>query len=205
MTKSIPALLRNHNLYPRKRLGQNFLTDPVALERILAAADLSPDDTVIEVGAGLGTLTRPLAEQASLILAKARLERFGGRVRLFQANFADVDEVLTQAGEGPVDALLADLGIASMQLDDPERGLSFQAAGPLDMRLGPDTEQTAADPGALIAQSAGSTVSCSRAGLASNPGRSCSPAGCDPRLAGTAGPRTEDPPLAGRHHRLAPA
>ena len=66
MTKSIPALLRNHNLYPRKRLGQNFLTDAVALERIAAAADLSTSDLVVEVGAGAGTLTRAHSADSSL-------------------------------------------------------------------------------------------------------------------------------------------
>ena len=69
MAKSIPALLRAHDLYPRKRLGQNFLVDPVALQRIVAAADLALEDTVLEAGAGLGTLTRPLAEQAGRVIA----------------------------------------------------------------------------------------------------------------------------------------
>lgn len=90
VTKSIPALLRDHNLYPRKRLGQNFLTDPVALERILDAADLSPDDTVIEVGAGLGTLTRPLAEQAGLILAIELDDRL---VEILRKQLADLSNV----------------------------------------------------------------------------------------------------------------
>ena len=69
MTQSVVALLRAHGLQPRKRLGQNFLTDPVALARIVAAADLSTSDLVVEVGAGAGTLTRPLAEQAGRVLA----------------------------------------------------------------------------------------------------------------------------------------
>jgi 16S rRNA (adenine1518-N6/adenine1519-N6)-dimethyltransferase len=69
MTESVAALLRARGLYPRKRLGQNFLTDPVALERIVAAADLVPSDLVVEVGAGVGTLTGPLAERAARVLA----------------------------------------------------------------------------------------------------------------------------------------
>lgn len=69
MAASIAALLRAHDLHPRKRLGQNFLVDPVALERIVAAADLSAQDTVIEPGAGLGTLTRPLTEHAGCVIA----------------------------------------------------------------------------------------------------------------------------------------
>jgi 16S rRNA (adenine1518-N6/adenine1519-N6)-dimethyltransferase len=69
VTTNIPALLRAYDLYPRKGLGQNFLVDPVALQRIVAAADLSPEDLVVEVGSGLGTLTRRLAEQAGHIVA----------------------------------------------------------------------------------------------------------------------------------------
>jgi 16S rRNA (adenine1518-N6/adenine1519-N6)-dimethyltransferase len=69
VTASIPGLLRSLDLHPRKRLGQNFLTDPVALGRIVGAADLSQDDTVLEVGAGLGTLTRLLAERAGHVVA----------------------------------------------------------------------------------------------------------------------------------------
>jgi 16S rRNA (adenine1518-N6/adenine1519-N6)-dimethyltransferase len=69
VTQSISALLRAHGLRPRKRLGQNFLSDPVALGRIVAAADLSHEDVVVEVGAGVGTLTRPLAEQAGRVMA----------------------------------------------------------------------------------------------------------------------------------------
>jgi 16S rRNA (adenine1518-N6/adenine1519-N6)-dimethyltransferase len=69
MTQSVASLLRAHGLHPRKRLGQNFLTDPAALERIVAAAGLSTSDVVVEVGAGVGTLTRPLAERAGRVLA----------------------------------------------------------------------------------------------------------------------------------------
>ena len=64
-------------------------------------------------------------DEASLALAKARLAHFGDRVRLFCGNFADVAEVLAQAGEKKVDLLLADLGFSSSQLSDPQRGLSF--------------------------------------------------------------------------------
>jgi 16S rRNA (cytosine1402-N4)-methyltransferase len=84
-------------------------------------------------------------DETNLAQAKINLERFGGRVRLFQANFADVAEVLEAAGLGKADLLLADLGVASTQLDEPARGLSFQADGPLDMRLNVGRGRTAAD------------------------------------------------------------
>lgn len=69
MSESVPALLRAHGLSPRKHLGQNFLTDPAILSRVVVAADLSPDDVVLEVGAGLGTMTRLLAEGAGRVVA----------------------------------------------------------------------------------------------------------------------------------------
>jgi len=84
-------------------------------------------------------------DEANLARAKINLERFGRRVRLFKANFADVAEVLDEAGQGAADLLLADLGVASTQLDDPDRGLSFQSDGRLDMRLDVGVGRTAAD------------------------------------------------------------
>lgn len=69
MAKSVPALLRAYGLRPRRRLGQNFLVDPSALQRIVAAADLTDSDVVVEVGAGLGTLTRAVARQAGQVVA----------------------------------------------------------------------------------------------------------------------------------------
>jgi 16S rRNA (cytosine1402-N4)-methyltransferase len=67
------------------------------------------------------------------------------KFRLFHANFDQLDDVLDEVGVAKVNVILADLGVASSQLDDPARGLSFQADGPLDMRLDPRLEQTAAD------------------------------------------------------------
>ncbi len=84
-------------------------------------------------------------DEENLLFARRRLERFGPRVRLFQANFREVFEVLRQANVDAVDALLADLGVASTHLDEPERGFSFAAEGPLDMRLDRRSETTAAD------------------------------------------------------------
>jgi 16S rRNA (cytosine1402-N4)-methyltransferase len=84
-------------------------------------------------------------DEASLALAKANLAVFGARVRLFQANFADVKDVLAEVGVGKVDLLISDLGFASTQLSDPTRGLSFLVDGPLDMRLTSHGELKASD------------------------------------------------------------
>lgn len=62
-------ILRRYGLKPRKGLGQNFLVDRGALARIVAAADLSPEDTVVEVGPGVGHLTRLLSEAAGRVIA----------------------------------------------------------------------------------------------------------------------------------------
>jgi 16S rRNA (adenine1518-N6/adenine1519-N6)-dimethyltransferase len=62
-------LLRRHGLHLKKRLGQNFLADPVHLDRIVAAAELGRDDVVLEIGPGVGTLTARLARQAGQVIA----------------------------------------------------------------------------------------------------------------------------------------
>jgi 16S rRNA (adenine1518-N6/adenine1519-N6)-dimethyltransferase len=65
----IKGLLRQWELHPRKGLGQNFLVDERVLKQILAKAEVGPEDTVLEVGAGLGTLTQALAERARRVVA----------------------------------------------------------------------------------------------------------------------------------------
>jgi 16S rRNA (adenine1518-N6/adenine1519-N6)-dimethyltransferase len=62
-------LLRESGFKPKKRLGQHFLVDESVLEHILAAAELSPGDVVIEVGPGLGILTEALAKQGARVIA----------------------------------------------------------------------------------------------------------------------------------------
>lgn len=102
-------------------------------EALLDAA--GPDACLIGIDMDLENLRR----------AKDRLNRFTPRVRFFHANFSQLREVLAEAGLTGVDALVADLGVASTQLDDPRRGLSFLADGPLDMRLDATAGPTAAD------------------------------------------------------------
>jgi len=65
----VPALLHQYGLRPRKGLGQNFLLDESALRQIVSAADLGPDDCVLEIGPGLGSLTRHLALAARIVNA----------------------------------------------------------------------------------------------------------------------------------------
>ena len=66
---NIPALLRQYDLHPSKGLGQNFLQDNTALQKIVSAADLKPAESVLEIGPGLGSLTRYLALSARSVTA----------------------------------------------------------------------------------------------------------------------------------------
>lgn len=66
---SAEALLKRYRLHAQKGLGQNFLQDPLALEEIVAAAQIQPADSVLEIGPGLGSLTRYLAASARNVIA----------------------------------------------------------------------------------------------------------------------------------------
>jgi 16S rRNA (cytosine1402-N4)-methyltransferase len=71
------------------------------------------------------------------------LEAVGGDFVLVHNNFAALPAVLTQAGVEKVDAVLADVGVSSPQIDDPARGFSYKRPGPLDMRMDPTRGQPA--------------------------------------------------------------
>lgn len=80
-------------------------------------------------------------DPAAIAFATERLAQFGDRARFVQGNYADLTQHV--GSFGPVDGVLLDAGVSSRQLDDPARGFSFRAGGPLDMRMGPDTPSLA--------------------------------------------------------------
>ena len=128
---------------------------PVLYNEVLEGLQPRPGGVYIDgtVGAGghaAGLLERSAPDgrllgldrdPAALAQAGARLAGFGARVRLEQASYLQMADF---APEASADGVLLDLGLSSLQLDDPARGFSFQGEGALDMRFGPDTELTAA-------------------------------------------------------------
>ena len=92
--------------------------------------------------AGAAALLGVDRDPDALELARARLARYGDRVRLLKARFSEVDE---DAVGGEAGGVLFDLGVSSMQLDRPERGFSYRLDGPLDMRMDPTEGPSAAD------------------------------------------------------------
>ena len=111
----IKELLRELELRPLKRLGQNFLVDERVLRRILAEAEVGPEDTVLEVGSGLGTLTRALAERARRVVAVEIDEQFVAVLRQRLEAFPNTEIVLGD--------ILA-LDIARLVQEEPTHGLS---------------------------------------------------------------------------------
>ena len=89
----VRRLLRDFDFKPKKGLGQNFLVSEGALKRIVAAADLEPGDVVLEVGPGLGTLTRLLAQQAKRVIAVELDQRLVDILSQTLADFPNVEIV----------------------------------------------------------------------------------------------------------------
>ena len=131
---------------------------PVLVKEVTEFLNVQPGGVYIDatVGSGghaeaiLAQLTRgrllgidrdPLA----LAAAGGRLAPFGEKVTLVHGNFAEIDQLHAASGLPPVQGVLADLGLSSIQLADASRGFSFNLEGPLDMRLDPATDTTAAD------------------------------------------------------------
>ena len=141
--------------------GQRAGHVPVMRERIteLLSVPLRASDSVyVDCTLGLGGHAEAIltaCPDASLIgidrdrhaldAAAARLRPFGARVALFQARYDELAEVLDEAGHPRVQAILADLGLSSMQIDRTERGFAYRVDAPLDMRMDDTQPLTAAD------------------------------------------------------------
>jgi 16S rRNA (cytosine1402-N4)-methyltransferase len=97
---------------------------------------------ILKSGAGVLGLDR---DPEAIRLARRRLAVFGERAILRQASYRQAGRILEEIGHLPVDGILLDLGLSSLQLADPERGFTFRQDGPLDMRFDRTRGETAAD------------------------------------------------------------
>jgi 16S rRNA (cytosine1402-N4)-methyltransferase len=132
---------------------------PVLLDEVLAVLAPREGAVVVDCTAGwaghaaellrrvgpAGRLIALDADADNLAHAKARLEQVGHPFSVHHANFAALANVLAAEGVAHVDAVLADLGMSSMQVDDPQRGFSYVREGPLDMRMDRSRGRTAAE------------------------------------------------------------
>ena len=131
-------LLKEFDIQPKKGLGQNFLTDQRALERIVEAAELTPEDIVLEIGPGLGTLTRLLAERAGRVVAvelDQRLVEVLRRTAIVKADLPNIEIIHGDILEmNPADLLGRHMGSQSLAADcvRPSVASRRQAAGSPD-------------------------------------------------------------------------
>jgi len=129
---------------------------PVLLEEVLHWLEVKGDGTYLDATVGGGGHAAAIAQRLSsgrligldrdaqaLEIARERLKGFGERVTLVHAEFSKIGDVARELGLPPLDGVLADLGVSSMQLDRAERGFSFREAGPLDMRMNREAPETA--------------------------------------------------------------
>jgi len=139
--------------------GHGRVHVPVLLQEAINFLAVQRGGTIIDATVGLAGHSCEIAkllgapghligfdkDPAALERARVNLQPPPGRegdwpkVELIHASFSEVERHMT----GSIDGLLADVGVSSLQLNDPERGFSFQAEGPLDMRMNPASESTA--------------------------------------------------------------
>ncbi len=132
---------------------------PVLKEKLIEILEPQPGQTVIDctVGAAghcLGILEKTKGnikliaidiDPHAIELAKRNLKQYSDNIIFVNANFGRIYDIIKELNISAPDIIYADLGVSSMQLDNPERGFSFRADGKLDMRMNPELPKTAAD------------------------------------------------------------
>jgi 16S rRNA (cytosine1402-N4)-methyltransferase len=130
----------------------------VLAEEALRWLRVEPGGTYVDATVGLGGHAVEIAarltsgrligldrDAGALEVARQRLKVYEGKVVLVQADLSRIDEVAGEMNLPPLNGILADLGVSSLQLETAERGFSFRLAGPLDMRMDSRMTLTAAD------------------------------------------------------------
>ena len=138
--------------------GQIFAHRSVMLEPCMEALAIKPDGIYVDGTAGGGGHSYEIAkrladgrliaidqDEAAIKAASAKLAPFGDRVTVVRNNFRHVADVLDTLDIEGIDGILLDLGVSSYQLDTPERGFSYMADAPLDMRMDNRMDKTAKD------------------------------------------------------------
>lgn len=122
---------------------------PVMLNESINYLNLSPGKIIVDATVGTGGHSLAILkkitpggrligidrDQDSLAVARERLKDYRDNCDILHGNFADISRILKDLNIAGVDGILFDLGISSFQLNDPQRGFSFQNEGPLDMRM----------------------------------------------------------------------
>jgi len=131
----------------------------ICIDEILEFLQISPGQTGLDATLGYGGHTVEMlkcldskghlhaidVDSIELPRTKARLESLGYGPEILtvrQMNFSSINQIISHSG--PLNFILADLGVSSMQIDNPERGFSFKQEGPLDLRLNPKKGKSAA-------------------------------------------------------------
>jgi 16S rRNA (cytosine1402-N4)-methyltransferase len=128
--------------------------DPVLREEVIAALAIAPGERHVDATFGAGGYTRAMLAAGAEVVAcdrdpdaiaggQALVAEAGGRLTLIHGRFGEIDRLLAERGIDAVDGITFDIGVSSMQLDQGERGFSFQKDGPLDMRMAQDGESAA--------------------------------------------------------------
>ena len=146
------------SLNDRRRDEPLTIHRPVLLDEVTAFLDVRPDGVYVDATLGGGGHAQAVLQRLAsgrllgidrdplaLQVARERLQCFGSKATLMQGNFAEIDVLHRASGFPLADGVLADLGLSSMQLADASRGFSFNVEGPLDMRMDPASETSAAD------------------------------------------------------------
>ena len=129
---------------------------PVLAAEVIEWLRIRPEGTYVDATCGTaghaieiarrlttGRLVAIDRDPRALEIARERLKPYEEKVVLVHAEFSKIGELAAEMKLPPLDGVIADLGVSSLELDSPERGFSFRWAAPLDMRMNPDTPLTA--------------------------------------------------------------